>query len=212
MIQVHVVTEANAEFYTGALSEYFACRHKVFVEEMRWNDISSVQGRERDRFDDEHAIYLLLIDDDLGLLGGQRFYPTVRPHMLSEIFPHLSQWPIPQDHATFEATRYCILPAHRAGRADARLLIGMQQFCLDEGIRHLTGVVPVAALTRWLQAGFKLRPLGLPQEIGGEPTIAVLADVTQEGLSRMCSRLGGRATGLVRQGLREHEKAKPFAA
>ena len=200
MIEVHVVASENAHLYTKELEQYFSCRYRVFVKEKGWAEIACDGVLERDQFDDEHAVYLLAVNGG-SILGGQRFYPTVRPHMLSEVFPHLSQWPLPREEETWEATRYCIAPDRRIGRADANLLVAMQRYCLEEGIEHLTGVITVAALSRWLEAGFKLRPLGLPQEVGGEPTLAVIADVTREGYAKMVSRLGSRPATLVRRGL-----------
>ena len=200
MIQVHVIASGNSHLYGDALRQYFACRHQVFIKEKGWADIAGDGELERDQFDNEHAVYLLAMNGE-DVLGGQRFYPTLRPHMLSEVFGYLTQWPIPRDEATWEATRYCVAQHRRIGRADAKLLVAMQRFCLEEGISNLTGVIEVAALSRWLQAGFKLRPLGLPQSVGGQPTIAVIAEVTAEGYAKMLARLNAPPAELVRRDL-----------
>ena len=201
MTEIHVVSSQNSHLYSLELEQYFRCRHEVFVEECGWSDLRRPNGVERDQYDDEHAVYLLAIDDE-EVVGGQRFYPTTRPHMLSEIFAHLSQWPIPQRSDHLEVTRYCIVRRRRrSGRADAQLLLAMQQYCLEHGVTAITAVIEVAAAPRWLQAGLKVRPLGLPQPVGGEPTLAVVADITPEGYASMLRRLGSFPANLVRRDL-----------
>ena len=43
-------------------------------------------GIERDAYDNPATIYLLALDDGR-VVGGQRLYPTLLPHMMSEVFP-----------------------------------------------------------------------------------------------------------------------------
>lgn len=201
MIDIHVIANVNRHLYREVMAEYFRKRHTVFVKERGWCNISHLDGEERDEFDDEYAVYLLAIENE-EIVGGQRFYPTIRPHMLSEVFPYLSMWPIPQQEDTWECTRYFVVQGRRAGRADARLLLAMQQFCLQEGISHVTGVLELSALSRRLQAGLKVRPLGLPQDVGGIPTIAVIADITEGSQHALLTNLGARLSPLVRRGLK----------
>jgi acyl-homoserine lactone synthase len=76
----------------------------------------------------------------------------------------------------------------------------MQEFCLQEGIAEVTAVVEMWWLPRWQQAGFKVRPLGLPQIIEGQPCVAAGIQISQESLNKVRALAGLREPSLVREG------------
>jgi acyl-homoserine lactone synthase len=197
MTQVHVITRDNQHLYEDKLDEYFRLRHEVFVNERGWWDLRRLDGREVDAYDNENALYLLAIDRDR-VVGGQRLYPTVLPHMLSEVFGHMAQRGLPRAQHVFEWTRYFVVKERRMGRTDCRLLAAVQQFCLEEGITEITAVVEMWWLPRWQQVGFKVKPLGLPTTIEGQPCIAVAIRISQDSLDQVRSLAGLRASSLVR--------------
>jgi acyl-homoserine lactone synthase len=199
MTSIHVVTRGNRDLYRDALQQCFRLRHDIFVGERGWMDLARPDGLDIDAYDDEHAVYLLALDGGR-IVGGQRLYPTLQPHMISEVFPHLVAREILRDPTVFEWTRYFVVKERRMGRTDCRLLAALQDFCLEEGITHVTAVVEMWWLPRWQQAGFKVRPLGLPSPVEGQPTIAALIEISQES-SRAVRRIGGLpATPLIRHG------------
>src|SRR4051794_32410655 len=189
MTTVHVITKENQHLYNDRLEEYFRLRHEVFVEERGWRDLHRLDGREIDAYDNGNAVYLLAIDQDR-VVGGQRLYPTVLPHMLSEVFGHMAQRGLLRADRIFEWTRYFIVKERRMGRTDCRLLAAVQQFCLEEGITELTAVVEMWWLPRWQQVGFKVKPLGLPTMIEGQPCIAAAITISRESLEQV-RRLAG---------------------
>src|SRR5690242_3396659 len=95
MTKIHVIARENQHIYKYQLEEYFRLRHEVFVEERGWRDLHRPDGREIDVYDNGDAVYLLAIDQDR-VVGGQRLYPTVLPHMLSEVFGHMAHRGIPR--------------------------------------------------------------------------------------------------------------------
>lgn len=197
MTQVHVITRENQHLYKDQLEEYFRLRHEIFVKERGWRDLQHLDGREIDAYDNENAFYLLAIDQGR-VVGGQRLYPTVLPHMLSEVFEHMAQRGIPRAQHVFEWTRYFVVKERRMGRTDCRLLAAVQQFCLEEGITELTAVVEMWWLPRWQQSGFKVKPLGLPTMIEGQPCIAAAVRISQDSLDQVRSLAGLRGSLLVR--------------
>ena len=199
MTRIHVVTGDNRHLYVDELQQYFRLRHDIFVEERGWKDLHRSDGLEIDRYDNEHAVYLLAIDRER-VVGGQRLYPTLLPHMISEVFAHMAGRGIPRAFDTFEWTRYFVIRERRTGRTDCRLLAAVQEFCLDEGIAELTAVVEMWWLPRWQQAGFKVRPLGLPTMVEGQPCIAAAIQISQESLDHVRRLAGLRGEGLVRSG------------
>lgn len=201
MTTVHVITRENRRWYGGMLEQQYRLRHDIFVGERGWNALSRPDGLDVDDYDDEHAIYLLAADNDR-VVGGLRLYPTLLPHMLSETFPHLAGVRGVLRGATiFECTRYFIVRERRTGRTDCRLLAAFQEFCLQEGLTEVTAVVEMWWLPRWHQAGFKVRPLGLPTLVEGEPCVAAAIEISETSLSRVRQLGGLRGSVLMQHGL-----------
>jgi len=201
MTQVHVVTRDNKKLYEDHIDQFFRLRHDVFVSERGWKDLEKPDKRETDAYDNDHAIYLIAIDKDK-VVGGQRLYPTVLPHMITDVFSHLARRGAPRAFNIFEWTRYFVVKERRTGRADCRLLASFQEFCLEEGITQATAVVEMWWLPRWQQAGFKVRPLGLPTMVEGQPCVAAAIDISRDTLDRVRSLGGLRGSCLVWEGTR----------
>lgn len=199
MTFVHVITKENRALYEDGIQQFYRLRHDIFVEERGWNDLRRPDKREIDAYDNDHAIYLLAMDAGR-VVGGQRLYPTLLPHMISEVFPHMAQRGIPQSEDIFEWTRYFVVKTRRTGRTDCRLLAAMQEFCLEEGIAEVTAVVEMWWLPRWQQVGFKVRPLGLPHMIEGQPCIAAAIEISEQSLRHVRKIAGLRGASLVREG------------
>ena len=190
MTKIHVVTGHNRHLYEDVLEQSFRLRHEIFVQERGWKTLSRPDGRDVDAYDGGEAIYLLALDEGK-IVGGQRLFPTTRPHMLSEVFPHLaSAKGIPSSPDIFEWTRYFVIKQRRTGRTDCRLLAAVQEFALEQGITQLTAVVEMWWLPRFQEAGFKARPLGLPQLVENAWTVAVQIDVSLDTLLQTL-KLGG---------------------
>ena len=211
MTQVHVITKYNRSSHENYLEQYYRLRHDVFVGERGWRDLDSENGIERDAYDDSNAIYLLAIDDGR-VVGGQRLYPTLLPHMMTDVFTSLASRGVPRAPDILEWTRYFVVRERRTGRTDCRLLAAMQEYCLAEGIRQVTAVVEMWWLPRWQQVGFKVRPLGLPTLIENEPCIAALIDVSQRSLDTVRQMAGLRGPSLSRVGDLSNQDRVPYVA
>jgi acyl-homoserine lactone synthase len=184
-----VVTAQNAEEYQGELDQAFRLRHKVFVEEKGWTDLRREDGRETDRFDDEHAVHMLFTIEDR-VVGYQRMLPSTRPHLLSEVLLDLCEGERPAGTNIWEWTRYCVEPQYRErGRmlspvANA-LLCGIVEWGLGRGIDTIIIEMNPLWLLRLVQLHFRVTPLGLPKLIGGEETVAVTARFDERTLQRL---------------------------
>src|ERR1044072_6552266 len=86
---IHVINSATRSLYRDELHDHFRIRHDIYVGERGWKALERADGLERDQFDTDDAIYLLGIDNGR-VVGGSRLVPTTRPHLLSEVFPHLA--------------------------------------------------------------------------------------------------------------------------
>src|SRR4051812_19304844 len=90
-----------------AFRSMFAARKTIFIDLLKW-DLPVLDGRyEIDQFDDEHARYLVLTDENHGHLGSARLLPTTRPHILDTLFPALCDDAPPRGPGVWEITRFC---------------------------------------------------------------------------------------------------------
>ena len=87
------------------LRTMFEDRKSVFVDLLKW-DVPVLDGRfELDQFDDGHATYIIIADENGDHLGSARLLPTTRPHILGTLFPDLCAGPPPIGPGVFEITR-----------------------------------------------------------------------------------------------------------
>lgn len=173
-----------------ALRAMFEARKRVFVDILKW-DIPVLDGRyEIDQFDDSHAIYVIITDPDCRHLASARLLPTSRPGILSGIYPHLCEAPIPSGADVYEITRFCLSPDMRAAerrRWRDALVTALARFALDHGITTYTGVAEEGWLRQILDFGWDARLLGTPQT-DGRPTLGALRiEIDGDTLARLAA-------------------------
>jgi N-acyl-L-homoserine lactone synthetase len=165
------------------LQAMFEARKQVFVDLLKW-DVPVLAGRyEIDQFDDEHAIYLIVADATGEHLGSARLLPTTRPHILDTLFPDLCAGEPPRGAHCFEITRFCLGRNQNAKQrleTRNRLVSSIAQYALENDISAYTGVAELAWLQQILAFGWRCRPLGLPQVIGGRTLGALRIDIDAE--------------------------------
>jgi acyl-homoserine lactone synthase len=186
---IHVVTAENIGAYHDALEQAFRLRHDVFVDEMRWEDLRRSDRREIDQFDDGRAVHMLYMEGDR-VLGYQRMLPSMRPHLLSEILSHLCDGEFPVGHHIWEWTRYCVQPGCRdRGRilspVGNALLSAIVEWGLANGVSKIIIEMNPIWLLRLVQLHFRVTPLGIPQQVGSESTVAVTAAFDDRTLKRL---------------------------
>lgn len=197
MTEIHVINHSNRDYYSDIINSYYRTRHDIFVGERKWMTLFSPTGLETDQYDNDNSIYLLALDGER-VVGGQRLYPTLLPHMISETFPFLVERQLPVGDQILEWTRYFVVRERRRGPTDGMLLAAVQRYCLDEGITELTAVAEMWWLPRWHQYGFTIHPLGLPQMVDGQPTLAVKVEISEESYANVLRAAGLERTALTR--------------
>lgn len=188
---IHVVTSANRHFYEPELLTQFRLRHEVYVAERNCKELERADGLERDQFDNPVAAYILAIDKG-EIVGGSRLIPTTHPHLLSEVFPQAAD--------TYEWTRMFVIKSRREGRTmggqtRGMVICGVLEHCLDNGIDGLTALVEMFWLPLFHAMGWKLIPLGPPELISGEWSVAVKMPIDKTTLesTRAFHGITGRA-------------------
>ena len=196
---VHVITAHNSHLYEAELDACFRLRHEIFVEERKWHALRRADGRERDQFDTRHTVHFAVIRQG-EVVGYARMLPTTRPHLLSDVYPQLVDGGrVPRGADIFEWTRHCVARKCR-GRTplnptEREIILGIFEYCVANGITQITGQGSPAWITRMLEMGLDVTPLGYPQQLDGEQVVAMIAQVDERTLKR--ARLIMRRRGSV---------------
>jgi len=105
--------------------------------------------------------------------------PAAR-HIRDPLFPSLCAGEPPRSSDCFEITRFCLgrnQNARERLETRNRLVSALAQYALDNGISAYTGVAELSWLQQILAFGWRCRPLGLPQVIGGRTLGALRIDI-----------------------------------
>ena len=86
----------NASRHQQLLAEMFRLRARVFRDKMKW-DVDVIDGMERDKYDDEQPVYVILTDEgQQQVYGSLRLLPTTGPTLLKDTFsdtlPSRKRW------------------------------------------------------------------------------------------------------------------------
>jgi acyl-homoserine lactone synthase len=200
---IHIVAADNISAYADAMEQAYRLRHTVFVEEMGWSNLRRPDGREIDQFDDGRALHMLYLDDDR-LVGYQRMLPSMRPHLLSSVLPHLCDGDFPVGPHIWEWTRYCVTKEHRdRGRllspVGNLLLSAIVEWGLENGVSKIIIEMNPIWLLRLVQLHFRVTPLGIPQEDGKDSIVAVTAAFDARTLARLRQVRGDDRPAIVEQ-------------
>ncbi len=213
---LHAVTSENRSLYQRQVEESFAIRHQIYVGERGWEDLRRSDGRECDQFDNDDAVYLLALEGDR-VIGGSRLVPTVKPHLMSEVFPQLASFrPLPRAANIYEWTRIYVIPERRGGRAMSNttsvIYCGIQEYCLSEGIDRISIVTEPVWLPRFLELGWNPVPLGLAIDHKSGPVIGITVDVSEEILAHTREIRGIASPVLVKSGIVTPERDRHVVA
>lgn len=197
---LHIVNAHDRPTEDALLRGMFAARKSVFVDLLKW-DVPVIDGRyEVDQFDDEHATYLVLADPTGSHLGSARLLPTMRPHILGDLFPFLCEGPPPREASTFEITRFCLDRGLRASERRAvrdELVTELARHALAHGITAYTAIAEMGWFQQILTFGWRCLPLGMPQLSNGSLLAALRIEIDAETPARLAAAgIVGRALAL----------------
>lgn len=195
------------------LETSYRVRYDLYVKGRGWKALDRPDGREIDQFDNDDATYLIWADGD-EVVGGARFVPTDKPHLMSEIFPHIVTFAeIPRNPKIWEITR---LFTSRGGASSVnRRNVTGEVFCamfemgLTYGLEAITVVSDAFFLPRLLEAGIEVNPLGLPTPYDEGTCVACMLPVNLNQLS--AARGGKRGSVLFQIEAPEWERPSVYA-
>ena len=162
---IDCVSISTSHLFAGnPIYEQHRLRHECIVQRQGWK-VPVIRNMEYDQYDNPAAYYLVWRDGTGRARGSSRLYPTDRPYMLQEIFPHLvSKKPLPQSSKVWEGTRFCIdagLRPEARRRIIREIVIGYLEFGLAQGIANIVGVMyPAYCKNIFIRNGWDVEWLG----------------------------------------------------
>jgi N-acyl-L-homoserine lactone synthetase len=197
-MKTYIITPDNRDEHVQTLSDMFAQRKHIFVDQLKWSNMTLIDGGERDLTDtDPNTEYLATLLDDSKLVGACRLAPTLGNCLLAGPLAHYLTNPLPRSHDAWELTRFA--PATDAkdplhGRSFAGLSAGVLEWGLRRGVTKIFGIAepPLMAIAGGL--GWKVVLEGPPIEFEkGKAAFAFSFPVDEETLAstRHALRLRG---------------------
>jgi acyl-homoserine lactone synthase len=192
---LHLIDAKNREIpeYEQLLEASYRVRYDIYVNWRGWKALERPDGREIDQFDTPSATYLIWADGE-EVVGGARFVPTDKPHLMADIFPHtVTLGDIPRSPKVWEITR--LFTARGGNSAVSRrkvtgeVLCAMFEMGLAFDLEAISVVCDTFFLPRFLEAGVEITPLGLPTPYDEGICIACRIPVN---LTQLAAARGGR--------------------
>lgn len=176
---------ADTHDYDDIMEKVWRFRHCQFVERLGWEACRRADDREIDQFDGQEAIHLPLIVGG-EVVGYSRLLPTLQPHLLSDVYPHLmdgAEWP--RGERIFEWTR-CIaeISDKTIGNVPISniLMTGVMEYCLVAGIDMLVVQTHPKLVNLLLTTGWDVMPLAAPSMLDGSLIVPITARPSMAGL------------------------------
>ncbi len=187
MVRIQVVTWDNRAKHRRLLERYFRIRHYIYVDKRQWRAIARPISIEMDAYDNEHATYIIALDDGGKIIGGSRFVPTLLPHLLADVFPGLARDGPPRAEHIVEWTRFFISPALRIrGRSSpvaGVVLNGVMEVAYKMGMQKITVVCESFWPKRLRALGWTVKELGDVLNHQDGDILALEIEVTAEAIA-----------------------------
>ncbi|AYD00643.1 acyl-homoserine-lactone synthase [Neorhizobium sp. NCHU2750] len=190
-----IILGHQVERFATVMEKVWRFRHRCFVEELGWEGLRTIDGRERDAFDTADTIHLVLREGH-HLIGYSRLLPTTKPHLLSDPLAFLvPNGRYPKTSSAFEWGRCAALRNMRSKDgilASDLLMTGVLEYAVSFGIEAFV-IEATPLIIRMLQRrGYVLDFLGPPSLHEGHWVLAVVAYPSPELLQQHRKRHGVR--------------------
>src|SRR3954468_782419 len=104
---IFIVDATNRMRFASDLLQMHRDRKAVFVDGLGWN-IAVIDQFEIDRYDRDDTTYLLAKHDATGpVLASARFLPTIKPHLMIDLFRAACGGNAPCGPSIWEVSRFC---------------------------------------------------------------------------------------------------------
>jgi N-acyl-L-homoserine lactone synthetase len=178
--------ESTFNMNATILDEVFKLRHNTFIERLGW-EINSVQGRERDQYDDLNPFHIVIEKTNV-VQGYWRALPTQGKYMLKDTFPELLQGETaPEQDDIWEISRFAVDKKNRQenkgyySEITIDLVRSFYDFAKEHGIKGYVTVTTTACERILRQLGVNMRRMGDGKavKIGVERSVALWIEVDE---------------------------------
>ncbi|MCU0731136.1 MAG: hypothetical protein MUE84_06075 [Hyphomonas sp.] len=159
-------------------------RKQLFVDKLGWS-LRTADGMEFDEFDDENAIYTVLLKTSV-IIGGFRAIRTDHPYLARSIFPGLAQWrAYPATPDCWEISRFGVLTDEDQGAVAQAAYSAMFRFALRRQAKALVALADPTYERYLATLGIRTLRYGPPTVIGhdvhGRPLEALVGEIPLTG-------------------------------
>jgi len=191
-----VIEQHNAHKYTYLIDQMFRLRARIFHDRLNW-DVQIADGRERDKYDDGHPVYIIYSDDGATeVKGSLRLLPTTGPTLLADVFSDTLPDAVNLSAPTiWECTRFCLddklLDRGKQDEilfASAALLEAVANIALRAGIQSIIGNFDAAMLRLYRRIGCEVEVLGSTMRYGS-PVYLGLHPISKTIIRRIKAKL-----------------------
>jgi N-acyl-L-homoserine lactone synthetase len=175
-LRAHIVTCANRARYANALDQMHRLRHALFVEQLGWKALRSIEGREIDEYDNDDAVYLITIEDNV-VVGSIRLLPSWRRSLMADKLSDFVCGEMPVGPDIWEWTRWA--PGVRVSprvalKSRSMLFAAAMEFAISRRVVMFTAIVDPKYIPLIIELGWSPEPCGLPKMTAeGAPAIAL---------------------------------------
>jgi acyl-homoserine lactone synthase len=189
-----IITPDNRDEYRDLIHAMHEMRYRIVVEEWGWYIPGIREGYDKDQFDTDETVYVLVLSRDGGVLASSRINPTTRPHMMSELFAdYCDLQPYPVGTDVWECSRFVTDRTRMRDpvedfRTRCRLGLGLTVWCLDHGVSRLSWLTH-QKFYNLVQRVWSTEPLGLPRRDGDDwAWIPAVSRIDKETLDHQMDR------------------------
>lgn len=169
----------------------YQLRYKVTVKDWGWNIPTARKGLDKDQFDTDSTVYILVYDESDRMVACSRLNPTTQPHLMSDVFPERCEFSgVPCAADIMELSRFVVDKDHLTHNQQVQLYLQMclavTKYAVANHITRLTWLSEKSKYTKSVVV-WRTRPLGLPHHYPDDDAeyIAAVMDTNEASIGRL---------------------------
>jgi acyl homoserine lactone synthase len=172
------------------IAHLYAYRYAVFVQRMGWELPDAKNGLEIDRFDRADTIHVMVRNDDGHICGCARLLPTIRPYLLSEMFPQLMRGcALPRSSDIWELSRFSSADLSRNMASPIwvckEVMAATVACAIEVGAKQLIAVTSRGVERILGRLGVNWHAVGPAQQIDGNAVFAFRLEIDDKTLDAL---------------------------
>lgn len=163
-MKIHIVNTSNICLYGSQLEEMHRRRKEVFVDKMGWSEIDTGHELEIDEFDNEHAHYMLLLDDLGNHLASCRLSPTDKPNVSCDKLARFFDNKPPRSPDVWEISRWLPSPDNPdiAEKCSLMMMMGLFEFGISRQLQRMIFCSGKFVTTAMAKVGVPIEKISKP--------------------------------------------------